>query len=417
VSTNPAASNSSAPIFILSPPRSGSTLLRYIVDTHPQVCCPSEIVLGVLCEDLHVVLSLTLGRTLPEPGSPASERIVIAEVRRIVSEIMDSYAAAKNKTRWCDKSPRNLDYLEILNEVFPDAKFICLYRHCMDVVNSFMERVQEGWMIDFKYYARNHGFRNHYSVYADSWLEKTVTMMEFERDNPDRTFGLKYEDLVQNPASTLESMFSFLGLDWDERILDSVFSTRHDPGPGDPSVAYSKKIHADSIGLGASIPRRHISNSMVERINPVLEKLGYEIVGPDWGANARRRLKERESRPRETDGEDAVVSSIDEVFQTYIPDCLRKHRQDFQGVEAVYKLILPEDDGKDLQWIVDTHELTCRPGSDDVEAQCTIVVAPDDLIDMVNGKLNSAKALRQGRLQISGDLNLANLLGQVLFTG
>jgi putative sterol carrier protein len=52
--------------------------------------------------------------------------------------------------------------------------------------------------------------------------------------------------------------------------------------------------------------------------------------------------------------------------------------------------------------------VTCRPASDDVEAQCTIVVAPDDLIDMVNGKLNSAKALRQGRLQISGEINLAN---------
>jgi hypothetical protein len=207
-------------------------------------------------------------------------------------------------------------------------------------------------------------------------------------------------------------MFSFLGLDWDERILDSVFSTRHDLGPGDPNVAFSKKIHADSIGLGASIPRRYLNDSMVERINPVLEKLGYEIVGPDWGTNARPRLKE--AKP---DGGDAVVSSINDVFTTYIPDRLRKHSQDFQGVDAVYKLILPEDDGKDLHWIVDTRELTCRPGSNDVEAQCTIVVAPDDLIDMVNGKLNSAKALRQGRLQISGELNLANLLGQVLFTG
>jgi putative sterol carrier protein len=234
-------------------------------------------------------------------------------------------------------------------------------------------------------------------------------MMEFERDNPGRTFRLKYEDLVLNPAGTLSPMFSFLGLNWDERILESVFSTRHDSGPGDPNVAFSKKIHADSIGLGSSIPRRYINDSMVDRINPVLDKLGYEIVGPDWGVNARPRVKQRD------DG-DAIVSSIDDVFNTYIPECLRENRQIFQGVDAVYKLVLPEDDGKVLHWIVDTQELTCRPGSDDVEAQCTIVVTPDDLIDMVNGKLNSAKALRQGRLQISGEVSLANLLGQVLFT-
>jgi protein-tyrosine sulfotransferase len=412
--TNLASSDSPAPIFILSTPRSGSTLLRYIIDTHPAVCCPSEVLLGVLCDDLYLVLSLTLGQTQPEPGSPESERVVLAEVRRIVSEIMGSYAAAKNKRIWCDKSPRNLNHLEILNEVFPDAKFICLYRHCMDVVHSFMERVQEGWMIDLKYYARNHGFRNHYGVYVDSWLEKTVTMMEFERDNPGRTFSLKYEDLVMNPAGTLSQMFSFLELNWDESILESVFSTRHDPGPGDPNVAFSKKIHADSVGLGSSIPRRYFNDRLVERINPVLEKLGYEIVGPDWGVSARPRVKERDSK---RDDADVVVSSIDDVFKTYIPNCLRKHQQTFRGIDAVYKLVIPENDGEDLHWIVDTHELTCRSGSDDVEAQCTIIVAPDDLIDMVNGKLNSAKALRQGRLQISGEVNLANLLGQVLFTG
>lgn len=414
MNTNSASSDSPAPIFILSTPRSGSTLLRYIIDTHPEVCCPSEILLGVLCDDLYLVLSLTLGQTQPEPGSPESERVVIAEVRRIVSEIMGSYAAAKNKRIWCDKSPRNLNHLETLNDVFPEAKFICLYRHCMDVVHSFMERVHEGGMIDLKYYARNHGFRNHYSVYVDSWLEKTLIMMDFERDNPGRTFSLKYDDLVLNPAGTLGPMFSFLGLDWDESILESVFSIPHDPGPGDPNVAFSKKIHADSIGLGAAIPRRYIDDSMVERINPVLEKLGYEIVGPDWGDNARRRVNKQDSK---RDDDAALVSSINDIFKTYIPGCLRKHQQTFQGIDAVYKLILSENDGKDLQWIVDPHELTCRPAADDVEAQCTIVVAPADLIDMVNGKLNSAKALRQGRLQIRGEIKLANLLGKVLFTG
>ncbi|MCA1615986.1 MAG: sulfotransferase, partial [Acidobacteria bacterium] len=73
------------PFFILSTPRSGSTLMRYIVDTHPEVACPSELNLGVLCDDLYMVVALTLGQTLPDPpGSAANERAVLAEVRRIV---------------------------------------------------------------------------------------------------------------------------------------------------------------------------------------------------------------------------------------------------------------------------------------------------------------------------------------------
>lgn len=403
------------PIFILSTPRSGSTLLRYVVDTHPEVCCPSEVNLGVLCEDLYMVVSLTLGLNLPdEPGTEGNERAVLAEVRRIVSGVMDSYAAAKGKRVWCDKSPRNLNHLKVISEVFPDARFICLYRHAMDVARSFMERVQEGWMIDLKYYARNHGFRSHYSVYLDSWLEKTVAMMEFERSHPGRCFALKYEELARDPAATLGPLFSFLGLGWDERMLEAVFSTRHDPGPGDPNVAYSRSIHADSVGLGAAIPRRYLADEMVERINPVLAELGYETVGPDWGdaaATTRRAAAEAAAGDGEADS-----ASADEVFRTYIPRRLAEHREAFEGSGASYKFILPGGGGA-RYWVVDTRDLTCRPGSEEAEAECTIVVAPGDLLQMVGGKLNAAKALRQGRLQVAGEIKLAALLGRVLFTG
>lgn len=402
------------PIFILSTPRSGSTLLRYIIDTHPEVCCPSEVNLGVLCEDLYMVVGLTLGLTLPdEPGSPENERAVFAEVRRIVSGVMDSYAQAKGKRIWCDKSPRNLNHLEIMDKVFPDARFVCLYRHALDVTRSFMERANEGWMIDLKYYARNHGFRNHYSVYLDSWLEKTVAMLEFERSHPGRCFALKYEQLAHDPAATLAPLFSFLGLEWDERLLDAVFNTRHDPGPGDPNVAYSRSIHADSVGLGSSIPRRYLADDMVERINPVLAELGYETVGPDWGTGAPRRA----AAPAAAGDGGAAASSADEVFQNYIPRRLEEHREAFEGAGAAYKFILPDEGGGARYWMVDTRELTCRPGSEEAEADCTIFVKPGDLLQMVGGRLNAAKALSQGRLQVGGEMKLAALLGRVLFTG
>lgn len=408
--TDLAPAGSPPPVFILSTPRSGSTLLRYIVDTHPEVCCPSEVNLGVLCEDLYLVVSLTLGQTMPGAASAERERAVLAEVRRIVDGVMSSYAAAKRKPRWCDKSPRNLNHLEILTQVFPDAKYICLYRHAMDVVRSFMERVQDGWMIDLRYYARNHGFRNHYGVYLDSWLEKTEVMMEFERARPDQAFGLKYESLVADPAATLAPMFSFLGLEWDERLLDAVFNTRHDPGPGDQNVAYSKRINADSVGLGANIPRRLIPEKMLDRMNQMLGALGYETVGPDWGAAA-----PRPARPADHDA--GAISSVEEIFETYIPARLSEHRETLQGVDAVYEFILSGDGGAGRRWVVDLRELACRPGPPDGEARCSIAVAPTDLIDMVNGRLNAAKALRQGRLRITGEAELANLLGQVLFTG
>src|SRR5690242_11096690 len=101
------------PAFILSPARSGSTLLRYIIDTHPVFCSPPELNLGRVCESLYRALYHT---------TTASEKdqVVYQEIRSIISGFMGSYAAGKGKPRWCDKSPDNLHHLPILYRVFPD---------------------------------------------------------------------------------------------------------------------------------------------------------------------------------------------------------------------------------------------------------------------------------------------------------
>src|SRR5437870_2427775 len=109
---NPAPSI--VPAFILSCERSGSTLLRYIIDTHPEIVSPGELALGQLCCDLELVVSRTLG----EISTPANERehqqLVLAEVRRIVSDLMNTYTRAKHKRIWCEKTPANLRHLDIL---------------------------------------------------------------------------------------------------------------------------------------------------------------------------------------------------------------------------------------------------------------------------------------------------------------
>jgi protein-tyrosine sulfotransferase len=76
------------PIFILSDFRSGSTLLRYVVDAHPRLCCPAELRLAYLCQRaLQVASLLTTGDDVESlrGGSDA-----IDCVRRIVEELMES---------------------------------------------------------------------------------------------------------------------------------------------------------------------------------------------------------------------------------------------------------------------------------------------------------------------------------------
>src|SRR5690349_11887906 len=89
--------SATAPIFILSCERSGSTLLRYIIDTHPQVSSPAHLHLGQLCSSLYKTAYYSIGQTMTVEDEAARERLVAAEVRRIVDDLMGRYAKMKGK--------------------------------------------------------------------------------------------------------------------------------------------------------------------------------------------------------------------------------------------------------------------------------------------------------------------------------
>ena len=203
------------PIFILSCARSGSTLLRYIVDTHPDICSPGELRTGFLCEMLtNVVDCLSLGGVATSSSQEERRRLNYAEVNRIVSEWMNTYAKSRGKRFWCEKSPNNLSYLPLLKNIFPDAKYICLHRNCMDVVYSSFEKARTGYYVNHRYYAQND---NEVSVYVDNWADNTSRLLAFERENADRCIRVRYEDLVSDPAAILKPVFEFMGLTWDAR--------------------------------------------------------------------------------------------------------------------------------------------------------------------------------------------------------
>src|SRR5262245_55263685 len=86
-------------IFILSTPRSGSTLLRYILDTHPDICCPGEISIGALCAHLSTAVHYTTAQ-LRASNETHRARLTAAEVRSVVDSLMNSYAELKKKSIW-----------------------------------------------------------------------------------------------------------------------------------------------------------------------------------------------------------------------------------------------------------------------------------------------------------------------------
>jgi protein-tyrosine sulfotransferase len=417
--SNPQVSDSPSPIFILSCERAGSTLLRYIIDTHPEICSPGELHLGHLCENLgHVANLLSVGGVAEAANPEERLRRVNAEVKRMVTDLMSTYARSKGKRMWCEKTPRNLSYLDILDAVFPDAKYICLHRNCMDVVHSCMESSKVGFFVDISYYAKNipstyaRNAVGHASVFADSWADKTSKMLTFEREHSEQCFRLKYESLVTEPAATLQAMFEFLGVDWDASLIDAVFKSQHDQGPGDKKVVYSKQIYTRYIGMGSGVSRRLLSREVLQKVNAMLEELEYPVIGPDWDTSPSPYLA---LTARERENESEQIANIKEVFTSYFPRRMRDRSSHLKEFGETYKFVVTGDDGG--VWLVDLSKPGGQIRAEDGEAIGTITISSSDLVEMVNGSLNPVRAFEQGKFRVAGDLRQVMGMGQLLLGG
>ena len=403
------------PLFVLSCERSGSTLLRYIIDTHPQVCSPAHLHLGQLCRSLYTSLFYSLGQTMASAHAEISddaarERWVAGETRRIVDDFMGRYVAAKGKQMWCEKTTDNLQYLRFLGDVFPDARYICLYRNCMDVVHSSIECSRLGYMPELAPYVQKRP-DNLVAAMVESWIEKTTALLKFELAHASQCFRIKYETLVADPSRTLAAMFASLELDWDEKLLNAVFSSKHDQGSGDKKILFTKKVNTDSIGRGSTISRSSIPDDLLERMNLLLARLEYPIVGEDWD-NAPSPYVPAKISTAEVETLANGVSTVEDMFRRYVPQLLSNGNAALQGVNGSCKFDVGDGGGT---WMLTLRESQGVAEARDGDADCTVRIAAGDLLDLANGRLNTIAAFDQGKIHVTGDYDLANKVGQLLF--
>jgi putative sterol carrier protein len=334
------------------------------------------------------------------------ERLVAVETRRIVDELMKRYVSAKGKRMWCEKTTENLQYLQILADVFPDARYICLYRNCMDVVHSSIECSRLGFIPELAPYVQKRP-DNIVAAMVDSWIEKTTTLLEFELAHAEQCFRIKYETLVAEPSQTLPAMFATLGLEWDEELLNEVFSTHHDQGSGDRKVLFTKQINTDSVGRGSTISRSFIPDDLLEKMNRLLARLDYPPVGDDWDNAPSPYLPAGIATE-----ENEPVSSVEVMFRHYVPQLLKN--ASLAGVSGRCKFEVGDGGGT---WMLTLRESQGVAEALDGDADCTVRISSADLLDLVNGRLNSIAAFDQGKIHIMGDYDLANKVGRLLFGG
>lgn len=254
----PSAPTTDAPIIILGVPRSGTTLLRTMLDAHPNVACGPET--PWLAEHQPAtLLGLVRAMVEPEHGYCKSYKqppeVVHLAARGFLDEVMRAYAHARGKKRWAEKTPNAVMHLEALQQILPDAKWVWITRDALDVAHSTTHVAEHRKGVS-PVYERNLRIGQRQSTPSTPlaatlrWVNWNRRIDVFLRGKPH--LHLTYERLVCTPRAELGRLCHFIGEPFDDAML-AYDKARHDLPAwewGSADVAQHGRVVTGRIGAG-----------------------------------------------------------------------------------------------------------------------------------------------------------------------
>jgi hypothetical protein len=388
-------------VFIICLPRTGSTLLRFILDTHRYIACPSETQLILLIEELFRVLNIVY---IDDPIYNEREKLIEigSDIRRIINIIMGKFLKDGKKI-WCDKSITTVKNIPLMKEVFPNAKYILLYRHCMDFVYSVMEVSKYGWSVlggIRDYILRDPS--NIVNSLVNFWCDNTNHMLMFEEEKAYLTHRIKYESIVFEPERTCCDLFRYIDVPFEDGLLDKIFEVPHQNGPGDPKIRFTKKIEQTSVGKGYDVPYERIEKKTLEKMNYLLKQLEYEQVESDWNLRIDQKIIKNLDDKKEKEKE------LTQIFTGDFSNIIDKRKEPFFSENMSCKIIIR--DVYNAAWMISYKEPFFKKVDKEVKSACSVMVSFNTLLKLIRKELNIIIGLNHGLIQIEGDEKIAACL-------
>lgn len=205
-SLQPAELNHPDPVFIIGFPRSGTTLLDQVLDSHPHVHTVEE---QPLVNDL-VKRVLALPGTFPD-NLDTLDREDREALRQSYLEDAARFVPVSAEQVLVDKFPLNIVRVPLIWRIFPNARFILALRHPCDVCLSCFMHLFES----------NAAMGNFATLEDTTRLYATVMgqWQGYARQLPLAVHTSRYEDMVADLEREARALVSFLGLEWDAALL------------------------------------------------------------------------------------------------------------------------------------------------------------------------------------------------------
>jgi len=313
------------PLFIGGCPRSGTTLLRSMLDNHPELGIPHEtnFVRPLWWQRIHFgdledpANRRRVAEWIFKDDSVRGGRLRSGRIRRnaairrvagapptigsIVQACLQLYAELHGKRRWGDKRPAYSGFIGMLFAMFPNAQYINVVRDPRGAVAS--QRLMNWDAPEVAVPAA-----------TARWEGAIHRADHFARSlRPDQLLDLRYEDLVSDPHATLQRVCTFAGLDAGDAIETMINAER----PGTLRGVHERvtdPVTTDSIERW----RERLAPSEVALIErgtqPLLERFGYRPVDHQQPEPTERDLREL-ARQRRLSRREWRTSRRDELLR------------------------------------------------------------------------------------------------------
>lgn len=220
------APRATAPIFVVGCQRSGTTMLRLVLDSHPRISCGPETRFLAAMERITGADWERLSRF------GFSEEEWLHRIATFFGGVQEDYARSRGKVRWADKTPLYALSLPFVTAVFPDSQIVHVIRDGRDVMVSHRKRF--GYLAAVKCSVK--------------WPRYIATARAAAEALPaERYLELRYEDLVASVEASMRTLMDFLGEEWDPSMLEYE-QHEHDVAPVYTVEAAARRAGAATEG-------------------------------------------------------------------------------------------------------------------------------------------------------------------------
>jgi len=235
------------PLFVLGPPRSGTTFLRQVIDAHPEVFVTDELrAASWLVQEAE---KLGEGRTVhgnPYPltlGRPFAQYLLDNAGRILLPfYLRQAKRAGKPAIRyWGDKYPHYDEILHLLPRLFPEARYVLIHRDLRDTITSVMN--QFGWPVEQA--------APFICLIFDRYMHKADELVATRVVAAERFLHVDYMDLNTRVEAEAGRLFAALGLGYPSETaarvrelagiqVHSIRRSGRDPQPFDITASHQR---------------------------------------------------------------------------------------------------------------------------------------------------------------------------------